>query len=356
MLKKCKAGFSLIELSVILVIVASLAVVALTKYVSQRQIKDKDEVTDDLKEIRDATYRYASSQGYYPCPAAHNIDKESTTATTVNNLGRGQRMSNGYCNTTGVQTVAVNETTLGAATTLHTVLSGVAPRPYLDDITTGIGPTDDIDFLIGDPPCRDLGLPQDCMFAPDGTRYAYVVSFHLAKPYPCNYYVINPAAAPGSAVQDPATLRVLKKFDEDQSLATNYGTAGRFYTDPDFILIYYGPDGIGAYNASGTQIQPKVVDGDTVNDSVYNNVNHNLHDTIDQYFLAPEQDIDSMITALDGAEEPTYPTVFGDVLVLGALSTAVLPKYYCGQCNICNRPTDGRRPLYTITLDAGSGI
>jgi prepilin-type N-terminal cleavage/methylation domain-containing protein len=83
-IKPCGAlGFSLIELSVVLFIIALLLgsiLVPLTTQVEQRQISDTQKTLD---EIRDALLGFALANGYLPCPDMGTSGTENVTGAGV---------------------------------------------------------------------------------------------------------------------------------------------------------------------------------------------------------------------------------------------------------------------------------
>lgn len=75
------AGFSLIEMAVVLVIVGLLLAAFLTPLSAQRDLRDYGETKARLEQIREALYGYAIINGRLPCP--------TTTANPADNVNYG---------------------------------------------------------------------------------------------------------------------------------------------------------------------------------------------------------------------------------------------------------------------------
>jgi len=80
--KLASAGFSLVELAVVLVIVGLLASGLMFSLGTQRESATTQEVQRQLENIREAVIGFALANGRLPCPAL------STLANTDSNAGR----------------------------------------------------------------------------------------------------------------------------------------------------------------------------------------------------------------------------------------------------------------------------
>ena len=89
--KKQVAGFSLIELSLTLIVVASLALIAMTKMVEENEIDRKIIVLDDLDKIKKAIQSFADRNGYYPCPAKPGFSVTDADFAVSATIGDGMR-------------------------------------------------------------------------------------------------------------------------------------------------------------------------------------------------------------------------------------------------------------------------
>ncbi|MGB4812638.1 MAG: prepilin-type N-terminal cleavage/methylation domain-containing protein [Methylophilaceae bacterium] len=78
---KTRAGFTLIEMAVVLVIVGLLLAAFLTPLSVQRDLRDYSETRTRLEQIRESLYGYAMINGKLPCP--------TTTANPADNVNYG---------------------------------------------------------------------------------------------------------------------------------------------------------------------------------------------------------------------------------------------------------------------------
>lgn len=63
------AGFSILELAIVMVIVATLLGGLLVSISSTQELNNRIDAQDTLEEIREALYGFAQANGYLPCPA-----------------------------------------------------------------------------------------------------------------------------------------------------------------------------------------------------------------------------------------------------------------------------------------------
>ena len=77
--KITRSGFSLIELSVIMVIISLLAISTLSKFTTGKEISKKKQAMEDLKDIQTALMSFVERNGYYPCPAVPFTAKTEAT-------------------------------------------------------------------------------------------------------------------------------------------------------------------------------------------------------------------------------------------------------------------------------------
>lgn len=398
MLKALKSGFSLLELALTLVVVSSIAVVALTKFTTQKTINNRTQAMDDLKRIREAIQNYVLTFGYYPCPASPTFGEYD--ATNYGNFGVGVRPSTvpsgatnaiGGCDTSNSRMPqAVSYTTFnnvaGANPRYGLSISGYASSPgYIKDTISSVDYRFivDYDIYVGDPPCVDLGLPRDCMIDPKGNKYSYVVPAVLTSPMLCRYYMTAAGNSPKSYYFDngaypttpkndilnsdatytnPTNLKVIKRYTDSgttdgkvdyTSLNNEYTTSPYAYTDPQFLLIYFGDDGIGSYSSSGTKNTAiSAGGGKFYNDSFFQEINHRNNigysDERGRYFFMPDKPV-MPSTTLGGT---VYRTPFDDIVMLGGYSPTTnitinsvsvsAPTYYvpatnmnyCGVCGV----------------------
>ncbi len=190
-----QAGFTLVEMSVVLVIMATLAVGALS-IGNAKQEQNKVEVTKArLDAIEDALYRQATLGGYMLCPAPLNA---LPTASTF-----------------GVSTDCT-----------AAVVSGV----------TEVGSGTDI-VRIGGVPVRSLNLAPE--YAVDGwnNRFTYMVVKNMT--------VISASSLSGFS--SSATNNIIQVLDS----AGNQIPTVNNSTFVPYAVISHGKDGRGAYNDKG---------------------------------------------------------------------------------------------------------
>jgi type II secretory pathway pseudopilin PulG len=320
-----KSGFSFIEVSLLLVVISSLAVITLTKYTAGQENKAQETASEDLARIKSAIENYVSKNKYYPCPADPTLPKSD------DNFGLGIRDGFGNCDLNLNITMASFYTkSIGDFSSNPALYSNVIAQK---------------DIIQGTIPCNDLGLKQDCMFDPQGNRYSYAVIPELARagtdstiPTACNRYYANTGG--GFEVVELKQIKILKKYPDtgvslEDTYADNenhYGDDGNVGTLPDindsdgvgtpadFVVVYYGKDGIGAYNNIGNaRIEPVAITGGFAGDNAYQEINHDLRNGsgIDEYFFAPDTSFNENVT-------------FGDIVVFGKNDT--IRNTYCLDC------------------------
>lgn len=306
-------GFSLIELSVLLLIFSGLAVIALQNYTAGSEVENLGEVHDDLRLIKESIISYANAQAHYPCPA------DPTLPASNANFAKGLRNADGNCDTTGLLTYT--DPTVDR-TNIHSIYNLAAN-----------------DIIMGTVPCEDLGLPKRCMISPEGHKYSYAVSTHTSRIDPCDTYISDTA---NSSIVVPTRFKMLKSYDPSESLADNYANAGRKHfttatNEPHFVLVYFGKDGIGAWTEAGTRITSIQLSssGGYINDNSYQLVNHNIGGVydVDEYFLAPGKPLDTPDANLTAAQTPL---VFGDVLVFENDADDFITTRTCLRCRNCS--------------------
>ena len=132
-MKTNRAGFTLVEMAIVLVIVGFLLGGGLTILSTQQEVRRVQETTDMLNEARDAVVGFAIARGRLPCPA-------SATSAGVESFCTSQT---GAC---------------GAATTVLPA-HGRCSNPYngfLPAVTLGISPVDNGGYAVD-----GWGIPQN---------------------------------------------------------------------------------------------------------------------------------------------------------------------------------------------------
>lgn len=332
MLKKQNSqGFSLIELSLLLLVFGALSVVVVQNLDSGTENNKNTAIYKQMKNIRSAILAYQKSVGYYPCPANPYL------SATSQYYAIGQRYTNGNC-------VAENATEASATCAANASPNNVLCFKSITVDRVNVSSNYNIpkgDIIMGTVPCEDIGLPRDCMETPDGQKIAYATSSHLSRINPCISYVSSTGR---SVVSGVYKFKLLKSYSPASSVVVNYSSssgANQLISSstnlPDFVLLYSGTDGVGGWTKAGTRITAKSASsGGYENDNIYQQINHNLNTAsrqVDEYFLVPAKPLDTPDASLVAANTKI---VFGDIIVFGKASETDLPKKICLNCRSCN--------------------
>jgi prepilin-type N-terminal cleavage/methylation domain-containing protein len=262
-------GFSLIELSLTLIVIGSLALVAVTKIVQKNEIDRNAKVTEDLKEIRDAIDSFVKINGYYPCPATPgipNTDPNFAVAAVNDSMFTNNLIQ--YCGTPNNIGTQFNSTVKKFNSTDDNFISTndftgtLIMNAFTADMFSSA-----INIFMGDVPCKDIGLQDDCGISPEGNKYAYIVSGHLTmsprNDFFNNVFVSGCSRAciytgtPGFYDEKKASrIKPLRIWDvatpiSDTSLNDAFDASNA--EESDYALIDYGKNGLGAYNTAGGQ-------------------------------------------------------------------------------------------------------
>ncbi|HCR85488.1 MAG TPA: hypothetical protein DIV86_02305 [Alphaproteobacteria bacterium] len=317
-------GFSLIEVSLLLVVFSVLAVVALQNITSGYENEKNEQVFKKLKLIRTAILNYVRETGHYPCPANPYLP------TTDEFYAKGQRDSEGNC-----KFVVDCTTATPGGSAPDNVLCYKSNSVDRANLSVNYGIVD-ADYIMGSVPCEDLGLNRDCLTTNDGQKITYATSTYLSKPSPCVSFVANSGL---NTISGAYKLKILKNFNPAVNLASNYASNKMFSSsanEPEFVLIYHGSDGVGSWSKSGIRVEAtSVSSGGLINDNLYQQVNHNINSSqqLDEYFLSPARPLDTP----DANLTSTNPKIiFGDILLYGKASDTDLPKKICLNCQSCD--------------------
>lgn len=208
--KNTADGFTLIELSVILLILAIFAVGILS---TQRTNTDRGKVesaNEELERIQKAIASYVETNGFLPCPARRDLQTDNV------NFGRGD-VAGETCTPVAVQT-----------------LSGIK------DVLPPGGVAGNDAVRIGMVPVQTLGLPAAYAFDPWNNRYTYVVIKRLAID-----------SAQYSAFVSTLTNGVIR-VAKDASATPIAPTGARLINR--YVIFSSGPDMLGAYSAAGNLV------------------------------------------------------------------------------------------------------
>lgn len=305
-------GFSLIELSILTIVLGSIATVTVVNYTSGEKIAVHKSSVSDLRTLKQAIVNYAKSNKFYPCPADPTLREDSI------DHGKAIRDTNGFCDTSsGVEAVDLDdESSFGSE--------------YVDIPA--------IDFAVGTIPCKTLGLDKDCMYDEKGNKYQYIVSYVLTKPDQCVKYLQDSTGNPNNPtiLELLYRLKILKFYDpnsSDSALAQYNNNTNRYNSDltqePHFVLAYFNE--VGAYNQEGSVIQPIQVGSSYVNDNAYKALNHDIHTGRDELYFVPDRPIDTPDSNLANSQNST---IFDHIILFGR--TDYVDTKICAACRNCN--------------------
>ncbi len=186
-------GFTLVELSIVLIIVALLTGGLLLGMSAQRSNAEYADAQRQLENIREALIGFAMTNGRLPCPA------NPTLASTDANAGKEDRANT---------SAACNRT------------DGVIPW-----VTLGLPETD-----------------------PWGRRFTYFASAKFSGPVPtgslASFTLYTGAINPFTGVEDTAGLANVK----EDAASTN-----KIAADLPAVVVSHGSNGLGAWQSNGSQ-------------------------------------------------------------------------------------------------------
>jgi prepilin-type N-terminal cleavage/methylation domain-containing protein len=222
-MNKVRNGFSLLELSIVLVVIGIILSMGLDISSSMIEKANRDKTKKILSDIEAAMVGYYKTYGHLPCPAS------STDGLSDPNFGKS--------------TVACNSSSPAAGT--------VDVNSESPEVT----PTKEI--RIGTIPVRDMSLPTTYMFDAWGNRITYSVIKDLAVDastyinYPKGIDGILGNADDGAPDTDSNgagdTTGIIKMQDKAGSQITY---SDKRITTP-YVLVSHGRNGMGAYNRFG---------------------------------------------------------------------------------------------------------
>lgn len=199
------AGFSIIELTIILAILSFIVVNALIVSNVDEDLGKVSDTTDQLERLQEALNRHVREFGFYPCPAD----------------GRA-----------GIDDASFGESQTGATTTCDSAIDngstwgtiGELGIHRLEDTVTGEYAHDNL--MVGVIPVKTLGLPSEDAIDPWGNRITYAMLEHM-----------------GSVDNFPASINGnITILDSDDANIT---------TTAAYVLISHGPNGVGAWGFEG---------------------------------------------------------------------------------------------------------
>ena len=212
------AGFTLIELAMVLFIVSLLIGGLMLPLSAQHEIRGRQETERALANIREALIGFAVVNGRLPCPAQASIATETANAGVEAVTAAG-----GPC--------ACADTTNGVATIGATVCDH-------DDNGSPSGVT-------GVLPWATLGLPETDAW---GSRYTYRVSTRFGRL--ASGQTVFGACTPAT---NPTTAAFALCSAGDMTVMTASGGTTIASSVPA-IVVSHGKNMLGAYSQTGTQI------------------------------------------------------------------------------------------------------
>ena len=258
LIKKSLAGFSLVEMAIVLAIVGLLLGGLIPTLSAQMESQRINETRKQLDEIQQALIGYAIINGRLPCPA------KATLATGLASAGEEATTGNTCaCVAGGGNTVA--DTSANACT--GSTVTGVLPW-----VTLGIKETDAWE-----------------------RRYTYRVTTRFADQIAagttdCSPALSTPPVASSFALCSPGILDVDSADTGGTTVADNVPA----------IFLSHGKNGAGAYLNNGTQLAVSTGDDEEENsDNDKNFVSHNITSDFDDLviWLSPNTLINRMVTA-----------------------------------------------------------
>lgn len=255
LIRKSAAGFSLVEIAIVLAIVGLLLGGLIPTLSAQMESQRINETRKQLDEIQQALVGYAIINGRLPCPA------KATLATGLANAGEEATTGNSCACTASGSAVADNTAT---ACTLSTV-TGVLPW-----VTLGIKETDAWE-----------------------RRYTYRVTTHFADKI-ANTYVWGC----GSPEPTQASFALCSPGVPDVDSADSGGTA--VADNVPAVFLSHGKNGAGAYLSNGAQLavstgNDEAENSDNDKDFVSHDITSNFDDLV--FWLSPNTLFNRMVAA-----------------------------------------------------------
>lgn len=233
-------GFSLIELSIALLVLGLIAVPLMQMYKVYRYQKDRDETYANNSIVQMALGDYYMKNGVYPKPADRTLGVNSA------NYGRaytGAIPAAGNC-------IAGNGICVGAGSAVQADTVTPIPNP---------------NTIIGGVPFAELGIPPEDTLDGWNRKLVYAVTQNMTEPP-------NPTPPPAGGVfnRKAGTIN-MNTFNVPNYLAgvASYVPADsadpaipastpRFYTNYHIVVFSLGADGAGAYDQNGNLFSPCV--------------------------------------------------------------------------------------------------
>ena len=246
--RKSEQGFSLLEMSILIIVLGILSVPAIQAYNNYRENRDRTETQEALNNTANALAQYFAINGRYPCPA------DPALPTTNANHGNEVGFGGGLCTTGGTSIVR---------TTMDWDNDGVTEN---NPITPG---PDTI--VIGSVPYVTLQIPLPDSLDARGNKLTYVVTEQMAQTgggVADTWGAIQVHVQSGTGATTPQIT--FSPDGPDPDLLPDNDTDGNGFVDTGYfhaVLISHGLNGTGGYSKEGTLLAAcPAADADNVGD------------------------------------------------------------------------------------------
>lgn len=255
------SGFSLTELSVVLVIVALLLGGLMVPFGSQRDVESIRATEKSLVDIREALIGFAAINGRLPCPAQANIPSGNANAgleatTTINDATSGNPIT--YC--------ACSSTVVTSTPTTTTGTAGIGNTPCVAQ--NAQSSTDSVSGVV---PWATLGLLETDAW---GSRYTYQVNNFFARGINPDETIFGctplttPVTRSSFALCSPSATPPPTPPPQRPGIAviTAAGGTTTLATLVPAIVVSHGISRQGGYNSQGLQLSVDA-DGSDANEN-----------------------------------------------------------------------------------------
>lgn len=278
MLGSNHSGFSLMEMTLVLLVLSILSAAGISLYQNSDTAEKLNQTNQRLDAIENALRDYRYAHHRLPCPADPRL--------TLNDSGFGaEAQLAGVCDN-------------GTPALPATARSG--------DIVAGAIPT------------HTLNLPDDYMYDEWGRRITYKVDANATQPAAITEYAVY-------AEQCVSTTT---------TAVTVYNSGGSTITESAvYALISHGANGHGAYLASGTRRNAR---SENVNEQINAGVDSDFNDSFTDEIVAQRQasnssNLNDVFDDVVRYREGWAASMMADVKVLGSITTATAKFEYTSQ-------------------------
>jgi prepilin-type N-terminal cleavage/methylation domain-containing protein len=217
---RCR-GFSLLEMSIVLVVIAGITAAAATMGGPMIESAKRTQTNNKLDTIEKALLAFRGVNNRLPCPADATV-----LPADANNVYGVEGDSATSC-----QSTSVYDGTSGVRTTT----ASPGPSANYKDAATNV--------VEGAVPVKTLNLPEDFMYDGWGHKFAYAV----------NYKLTAISAMLNESISDQAKIVVQDATGASRTNHLYSSTPSNLYTPDEavYALVSYGMDGHGGYRRDG---------------------------------------------------------------------------------------------------------